>query len=97
VFDLAHGIDDEPVKSTLGALTKTITSFKSFPPVVNLVGLEKWISLLASDIITRIELDAKRNHRYPKICTVHFHSVDERMCIMLLYFRIDYFPRISHV
>ena len=78
VLDLSHGVDEEVVKSTIGALPKSITSFKSFPRTSDLAGLDKWLNLLASDIMARVELDLKRNHRYPKICTVHIHSSDDR-------------------
>jgi len=77
IFNLSRGIDDEPVKSTVGALTKTITSYKSFPRVIDLIGLDKWIMLLANDLVSRVDLDLKRNHRFPKTCTVHFHCADQ--------------------
>jgi hypothetical protein len=76
VFDACRGIDDEPVKETTHALTKSITAFKSFGGT-DLVGMEKWIVLLASDIAARIDLDSKRNHRYPKHCSIHYTSTKE--------------------
>jgi nucleotidyltransferase/DNA polymerase involved in DNA repair len=78
VLDLSHGIDEEQVKSTIGALPKSITSFKSFPATSEISTLDKWLNLLASDIINRVDLDCRRNNRYPKTCTVHIHSTDDR-------------------
>jgi len=78
VVDLSHGIDEEAVKTTVGALPKSITSFKSFPQISELAGLEKWLNLLANDIICRVDVDCKRNHRYPKTCTLHIHSSNDR-------------------
>eukprot|EP00978_Attheya_sp_CCMP212_P035959 scaffold159649_cov49-Attheya_sp.AAC.1 len=71
VFDACRGIDDEPVKETTHALTKSITAFKSFGGT-DLAGVEQWILLLASDLTARIDLDSKRNHRYPKHCSIHY-------------------------
>ncbi|GAX09505.1 DNA polymerase eta [Fistulifera solaris] len=73
VYDVARGIDPQPVvaKNT-GALTKTVTTFKSFTacPVGDTTS---WIELLARDIVTRIEKDAHRNNRYPRVCTIQYH------------------------
>lgn len=73
VYDMARGIDTQPVlaKNT-GSLTKSITTFKSFQacPVGETTS---WIELLARDIVTRIEKDAHRNHRYPRVCTIQYH------------------------
>ncbi|GAX25856.1 DNA polymerase eta [Fistulifera solaris] len=73
VYDVARGIDPQPVEAkNTGALTKTITTFKSFTacPVSDTTS---WIELLARDIVTRIEKDAHRNNRYPRVCTIHYH------------------------
>eukprot|EP00550_Attheya_septentrionalis_P009842 CAMPEP_0198284904 /NCGR_PEP_ID=MMETSP1449-20131203/4278_1 /TAXON_ID=420275 /ORGANISM="Attheya septentrionalis, Strain CCMP2084" /LENGTH=751 /DNA_ID=CAMNT_0043982125 /DNA_START=47 /DNA_END=2299 /DNA_ORIENTATION=+ len=76
VFDACRGIDDEPVKETTHALTKSITAFKSFGGT-DLVGVEQWILLLASDLAARIDLDFKRNHRYPKHCSIHYTCISK--------------------
>ena len=73
VFHACRGICTEEVKSTLKVLPKSITAFKSFNN--NGIGypeLEKWIELLASDIMKRVELDTSRNNRAPKSCTLGF-------------------------
>jgi len=96
VLDLAHGIDEEAVKSTIGALPKSITSFKSFPQISDLADIEKWLNLLANDIINRVDIDCKRNKRYPKTCTLHIHSTSDRTyknCVVELKMFII---RISH-
>lgn len=71
VFDLARGLDHEPVQKTAGALTKSITSFKSFG-ATNLLGMGRWIVLLATDVVARVELDTRRNERRPKTCNIQY-------------------------
>lgn len=72
VFDACRGIDDEPVKETKGALSKSVTAFKSFGPT-NIDNLHKWITLLASDVFARVNADSIRNNRFPKICTIQYY------------------------
>ncbi len=72
IFDACRGIDDEPVKETKGALSKSITAFKSFGPT-NISCLGKWITLLATDIFNRVNADCIRNNRFPKICTIQYY------------------------
>ena len=81
VFCLAQGQDDEPVHggtTTDGTngIVKSITAFKSFPTGrakgLTLEEAADWIRLLAEEIVTRVERDAPRNHRYPRACTVHY-------------------------
>ena len=71
VFNAARGIDGEPVLETKGALTKSITAFKSFGATY-LEDLGKWTRLLATDVVARVEQDSKRNERYPKSCTIQY-------------------------
>ena len=71
VFNAARGIDDEPVLETKGALTKSITAFKSFGATY-LEDLDKWTRLLATDVVARVEQDSKRNERYPKSCNIQY-------------------------
>ena len=73
VFDACRGMDEEPVKETVGALVKSITAFKSFTKTSITSGeLTEWILLLAKDVVARVHMDAMRNSRYPKICTVQY-------------------------
>ena len=72
VFDACRGIDDEPVKETKGALSKSITAFKSFGPT-KISCLGKWITLLATDVFKRVNVDCIRNNRFPKICTIQYY------------------------
>lgn len=73
VYEMARGVDSQPVlaKNT-GALTKSITTFKSFQPCL-IKDATAWIELLARDIVTRIEKDAHRNSRYPRVCVIQYH------------------------
>jgi len=71
VYDLCCGVDNEPVKETVGALTKSITAFKSFGST-GPDAIIKWIRLLASDLVARAEIDGARNRRVPKLCAIHY-------------------------
>ncbi|KAL9180780.1 hypothetical protein ACHAXT_011233 [Thalassiosira profunda] len=71
VFDACRGIDHEEVRATLKVLPKSITAFKSFPKV-SYPELEKWTTLLAKDIMKRVELDNARNSRIPRSVTVGY-------------------------
>jgi len=77
VFDVARGIDHEPVEETKGTLTKSITAFKSFS-ATDFDGLVRWIELLGTDVEDRVEKDFVRNQRYPRSCTVHYYFLDSR-------------------
>jgi hypothetical protein len=52
-------------------LPKSITAYKSFPKVCY-PELEKWTSLLARDVMKRVQLDNARNHRIPRAITVGY-------------------------
>jgi nucleotidyltransferase/DNA polymerase involved in DNA repair len=79
VFDLCQGVDHEPVKETVGALTKSITAFKSFQKT-EANGVLKWIQLLASDIVNRVELDSARNQRTPRLCNIQYTGPGKMVC-----------------
>ena len=80
VFDACRGMDDEPVKATLGALVKSITAFKSFQKTSIKSGeVTEWIMLLATDVVSRVHLDATRNNRYPKSCTIQYTCSKETL------------------
>jgi len=80
VFDACRGMDDEPVKETVGALVKSITAFKSFHKTSITCGeLMEWIALLATDVVSRVQLDATRNNRYPKSCTIQYTCSKETL------------------
>ena len=32
----------------------------------------RWIQLLAQEVVTRVERDAHRHHRYPRVCTIQY-------------------------
>ena len=74
-FDVARGVDHEEVTETKGALTKSITAFKSFHRA-NLVSIHKWITLLATDVCHRVDVDSKRNSRFPKNCNIQYVYFD---------------------
>jgi len=75
VYDACRGIDHELVKETCGVLPKSISSSKIFN-CAKLQNIEKWINLLAKDIMKRVERDSKRNNRFPKICNIHYSYFD---------------------
>ena len=71
VYDACRGIEYEEVRSTLKVLPKSITAYKSFPKVCY-PELEKWTSLLARDVMKRVQLDNARNHHIPRAITVGY-------------------------
>jgi DNA polymerase eta len=80
VFDASRGLDEEPVRETIGALVKSITSFKSFSRTSITSGeLTEWITLLATEVAGRVQLDASRNNRYPKSCTIQYSFSKESL------------------
>ncbi len=78
VYHIARGIEDDPVRSkNESALTKSITAFKSLPFTEGHTGhlltdITQWIRLLATEVVSRVERDAARNHRYPRGCSVQY-------------------------
>ena len=72
VWNASRGIDDEPVRETKRALTKSITAFKSFT-VRNEDDVAKWITLLATDLLARVTKDTSRNSRFPTACTIQYY------------------------
>ena len=76
VFDVARGIDREPVVAKNdSAVTKSITAFKSLPFRTEGYSFEDastWIRLLAREVVTRVEKDMTRNRRYPRSCTIQY-------------------------
>jgi len=94
VFDACRGEDGELVKETVGALTKSITAFKSFGPL-SFPALEKWVVLLATDIVARVELDTKRNERYPKNCNIQYVYLSECDDRITRSIRVPFPPRVT--
>lgn len=72
VFDACRGINDEPVKETRGTLAKSVTAYKSFGEADH-AALQKWISVLTTDVINRINVDKERNNRYPTTCVIQYY------------------------
>eukprot|EP00934_Nitzschia_sp_Nitz4_P005780 Nitzschia sp. Nitz4//scaffold378_size14206//9654//11729//NITZ4_008951-RA/size14206-processed-gene-0.16-mRNA-1//-1//CDS//3329549699//5770//frame0 len=72
IFHSCRGIDHEPVRETSGALVKSITAFKSFAATSCPTTIESWITLLATELVTRIKQDTARNRRVPKTCTLSY-------------------------
>jgi nucleotidyltransferase/DNA polymerase involved in DNA repair len=73
VFSAGRGIDHEEVKETSGALVKSITAFKSFTATKSHAEIfDRWLNLLAAEIVDRVARDTARNNRYPKSCTLNF-------------------------
>lgn len=73
VFDACRGIDTELVKETAGALAKSITAFKSFSrTALSSDETVKWLSLLATDVVSRVDQDCARNQRYPQSLSIQY-------------------------
>ena len=73
VFDASRGLNEEPVRETIGALVKSITAFKSFAKTSITSGeFMEWIMLLATEVVRRVQLDASRHNRYPRSCTIQY-------------------------
>mmetsp|Transcript_2712 Transcript_2712/g.5851 ORF Transcript_2712/g.5851 Transcript_2712/m.5851 type:complete len:369 (-) Transcript_2712:1957-3063(-) len=73
VFSASQGINHEAVKNTSGALVKSITAFKSFAATKNHNEIfDRWLVVLAKEIIERVARDTVRNKRYPKSCTLNY-------------------------
>lgn len=72
VWNSCRGIDEEPVRETKRALTKSITAFKSFR-ARNKEDVSRWIELLATDLFARIQMDQNRHNRFPTTCSVQYY------------------------
>jgi len=73
VFFASQGVDHEEVKETSGALVKSITAFKSFTATKSHAEIfDRWLQLLANEIVERVARDTTRNKRYPKSCTLNY-------------------------
>lgn len=72
IYNLSRGICNQPVKATHKVLNKSITSFKSFPKVQNVQEIQPFVTLLGKDLIKRVLLDWKWNHRWPKSCSLQY-------------------------
>mmetsp|Transcript_10758 Transcript_10758/g.22757 ORF Transcript_10758/g.22757 Transcript_10758/m.22757 type:complete len:801 (-) Transcript_10758:2060-4462(-) len=73
VFSAGRGIDHEAVKETSGALVKSITAFKSFTATKSHADIfDRWLSILAKEIVDRVARDTTRNKRYPRSCTLNY-------------------------
>eukprot|EP00548_Thalassiothrix_antarctica_P011301 CAMPEP_0194163316 /NCGR_PEP_ID=MMETSP0152-20130528/79979_1 /TAXON_ID=1049557 /ORGANISM="Thalassiothrix antarctica, Strain L6-D1" /LENGTH=345 /DNA_ID=CAMNT_0038873301 /DNA_START=9 /DNA_END=1046 /DNA_ORIENTATION=- len=72
MFNSCRGVDMEEVKETTGALVKSITAFKSFTATANMKEIQKWLTIIANEIVTRVAKDMVRNKRYPKTCTLSY-------------------------
>ncbi|CAJ1958840.1 unnamed protein product [Cylindrotheca closterium] len=72
VFDACRGNDNEQVKETTGALVKSITAFKSFTATNQVAEIQKWLNIIANEIVARVAKDKVRNKRYPKTCTLNY-------------------------
>lgn len=79
VWNFARGIDDEEVRETKRALTKSITAFKSFT-IRSEEDVPKWIKLLATDLFARVKNDCSRNNRFPTMCNIQYYYRDDGEC-----------------
>lgn len=79
VWNFARGIDDEEVRETKRALTKSITAFKSFT-IRSEEDVPKWIKLLATDLFARVKNDCSRNNRFPTMCNIQYYYRGDGEC-----------------
>lgn len=69
IFNIVRGIDHSVVEPKGGA--KSLLSAKSLrPSILSLKDLRKWIEILSSELVGRIENEAECTNRYPKTLSV---------------------------
>lgn len=77
ILQASRGEDNEAVEAkNSGNVVKSITAFKSLPRSLDAdiedASLVKWLYLLVTEVVNRVEADRKRNTRYPRNCTIHY-------------------------
>mmetsp|Transcript_7478 Transcript_7478/g.27457 ORF Transcript_7478/g.27457 Transcript_7478/m.27457 type:complete len:594 (-) Transcript_7478:3315-5096(-) len=72
LYHVCRGIDDDPVAPNIKA--KSLLAFKSFEAVPSLSQAQPWLSLLATELVGRMEEDFRTHNRKARSLTVHFRS-----------------------
>lgn len=79
LYNIARGIDDEPVTNRL--LPKSIAACKKFPgkqAITTLEVLKHWAGDLAAEVCERLEQDFEENQRRATLLTIFYHYYQNR-------------------
>ncbi|KAL6437938.1 hypothetical protein ACFW04_004324 [Cataglyphis niger] len=82
LYNLARGIDDEPVTNRL--LSKSIAACKNFPgkqAITSLEVLKHWAGDLAAEVCERLEQDFEENQRRATLLTIFYHYYQNRSIV----------------
>ncbi|XP_070150417.1 DNA polymerase eta [Polyergus mexicanus] len=82
LYNLARGIDDEPVINRL--LSKSIAACKKFPgkqAITSLEVLKHWAEDLAAEVCERLEQDFEENQRRATLLTIFYHYYQNRSIV----------------
>ncbi|KAK0173566.1 hypothetical protein PV328_006742 [Microctonus aethiopoides] len=73
LYNIARGIDDEPVISRL--ISKSIGASKNFPgkqAIIDIDVLKQWVDTLATDVSNRLQQDMEANNRRATTITISY-------------------------
>ncbi|XP_029666889.1 DNA polymerase eta [Formica exsecta] len=82
LYNLARGIDDEPVINRL--LSKSVAACKKFPgkqAITSLEVLKHWAGDLAAEVCERLEQDFEENQRRATLLTIFYHYYQNRSIV----------------
>ncbi|XP_072757265.1 DNA polymerase eta [Anoplolepis gracilipes] len=82
LYNIARGIDDEPVINRL--LAKSIAACKKFPgkqAITSLDVLKHWAGDLAAEVCERLEQDFEENHRRATLLTIFYHYYQNKSIV----------------
>ncbi|KAK0168556.1 hypothetical protein PV327_002342 [Microctonus hyperodae] len=73
LYNIARGIDNEPVRSRL--VSKSIGASKNFPgkqAIIDIEVLKQWVDTLATDVSNRLQQDMEANNRRATTITISY-------------------------
>ncbi|KAK0168557.1 hypothetical protein PV327_002343 [Microctonus hyperodae] len=82
LYNIARGIDNEPVQARL--VGKSIGSTKNFPgkqAITKLETLKYWVGELTTELVERLEQDLDENQRRATSITISYHFVQDKKVI----------------
>ncbi|KAK0173565.1 hypothetical protein PV328_006741 [Microctonus aethiopoides] len=82
LYNIARGIDNEPVQARL--VGKSIGSTKNFPgkqAITKLETLKYWVGELTTELVERLEQDLEENQRRATSITISYHFVQDKRVI----------------
>ncbi|GAB1863394.1 DNA polymerase eta [Camponotus japonicus] len=82
LYNIARGIDDEPVTNRL--LSKSIAACKKFPgkqAITSLEVLKHWAEDLTAEVCERLEQDYEENQRRATLLTISYHYYQNRSTV----------------